>query len=118
MGHAAFWDAFGRVPHDDMRVWHDALEDGKSIPDVVATMQDYIASLTPRDLAPVPADCRPGRIRDESDIDYWNLRLADACTELWGTDRDGRVITEMSQMFLRASVRVSRLTDDLPPTHS
>ena len=118
MGHSASWDALARVPHDDMRVWHEAIDSGKSIPEVIATMQDYVASLTPRDLAPVPADCRPGRIRDESDIDYWNLRLADACKELWGTNRDGRVITEMSQMFLRASVRVSRLADDFPPTHS
>ena len=117
MGHSILWGAAGRIPHDDMRVWHEAIDTGKSPHDVIATMQDYVASLTPRDLAPIPADCRPGRIRDESDIDYWNLRLADACKELWGTDRDGRLITEMSQMFLRASVRVSRLNEDSAPTH-
>jgi hypothetical protein len=70
-----------------------------------------VSSLTPSDLASLPADCRPGFVLDESDIDYWNLRLAEECRTLWGTDRDGRMITEMSQFFLRASVRLSRLNE-------
>ena len=107
-----------RIPHNAMRIWHELIEAATGVPQAVSVMQDFVASLTPTDLASVPPDCRPSRIRDESDIDYWNLRLADACQELWATDRDGQTMIEMSQLFLRASVRVSRLMEASAVSHS
>jgi hypothetical protein len=101
----------GRIPHNAMRIWHEMIEHSGGPSEIVSIVQDFVSNLTPTDLAAVPEDCRPGRIRDESDIDFWNLRLADACHELWGTDRDGKTLIEMSQLFLRASVKVSRLLE-------
>lgn len=108
-----------RIPHNAMRIWHEQVDAAATIPQVVSITQDFISSLTPADLATVPQECRPGRIRDESDIDFWNLKLADACRALWGTDRDGQTLTEMSQLFQRASRRVSRLAEHpQPASHS
>ncbi len=106
-----------RIPHNAMRIWHELIEAAPAAPQAVSVMQDFVASLTPADLANVPPDCRPGRIRDASDIDFWNLRLADACRALWATDQDGQTITEMSQLFQRASIKVSRLAENNAISH-
>jgi hypothetical protein len=92
-----------------MHLWHELLERAVTEEQVIDIAQDYVASLTPDDLASIAPDCRPGRIRDGSDVDYWNVRLAEACREVWGTERDGRLLTEMSQFFLRASLTLSRI---------
>ena len=106
-----------RIAHNAMRVWHAQVDEATSIAEVVGSVQDLVASLAPADVASIPEDCRPGRIRDESDIDYWNLRLAEACQATWGTHRDAEILTEMAQFFLRASVKVSHLTEGHPPAH-
>jgi hypothetical protein len=97
-----------------MQLWDQLLDQAVNEAAIVDIAQDYVASLTPADLVTVPPECRPGRIRDHSDIDYWNLKLADEVRNLWGTERDGRMLTEMSHFFLRASVRLSHLNDHPP----
>ena len=104
-----------------MNMWHQLVENSATTEGVVAVARDYLSSLTPDDLGPVPLDCRPGRLRDESDIDFWNVRLADECRAVWGTNRDGRTLTELSQFFMRASVRISRVACEprvTPLTHA
>ena len=99
-----------------MHPWHEMLEHANDVGQVLAVTQRYLTSLAPADVVTIPEDCRAAHIRAESDVDYWNLRLADECRGLWGTDRDGRMITELSQFFLRASVRLSHLRS--PPLAS
>ena len=94
-----------------MHIWQKLTENAQSVEEVLDIAQDYIASLTPADLFTVPEECRPIRIRDESDIDFWNLRLAEECRAVWGTDRDGKLLTQLSQFFMCASVRLSRLNE-------
>ena len=96
-----------------MRLWYELLDSATDEKGVVDIAQDYVASLTPSDLVNVPENCRPGRIRDHSDIDHWNLKLAEEVRALWGTDRDGQRLTEMSQFFLHASLRLSRINERL-----
>ena len=100
-----------RIAHNALRRWHSQVEDAASVDQVIAGVQDFVSSLTPGDVAHLPNDCRPGRIRDESDIDFWNMRLAEACRARWGTGDDGEMLTEVAQLFLRASVKVSRLAE-------
>jgi hypothetical protein len=102
-------------PHDALHAWHELLDaagDGGQVLDIA---RRFVAELEPSDVSSLPPECRPGSIDHESDIDYWNLRYADECRDLWGTDRDGRVLTELSKFFLRASVRLSRISE---VTHS
>ena len=85
------------------------IDTAQSRSEVIDIARDYLSSLTTDDLASVPDDCRPGEIRDQSDIDFWNLQLAEELRSIWGTGRDGQMVTELSQFFLHASVRLSRL---------
>jgi len=103
--------ALERIAHNQLHHWQVQIDEAATVRDVVAEVQDFIAGLTPSDISHLPDDCRPGRIRDQGDIDFWNLRLAEACRALWGTNEDGEILTEVAQVFLRASVRVSRLAE-------
>jgi hypothetical protein len=96
-----------------MNLWQQLVETATTPHQVVEVARDFLASLSAEDLGSVPEDCRPRQIHDESDIDLWNLRLAEACRALWGSDRDGRMVTELAQFFQCASVRISRLGE--PP---
>jgi hypothetical protein len=98
-----------------MTVWYQRVDTAQTPGEVLGIARDYLASLTPEDLVTVPDDCRPGQIRDQSDIDFWNLRLAEELRTIWGTRRDGQMVTELAQFFLHASVRLSRLAE--PPPH-
>jgi hypothetical protein len=100
-----------------MSVWHQKVDSAESSGEVLGIARDFLTSLTPDDLASVPDDCRPGPIRDQSDIDFWNLRLAEELRAIWGTNRDGHMVTELAQFFLHASVRLSRL-GDAPPHYA
>ena len=97
-----------------MSVWHQMVDTAQSPGEVLDIARDYLSSLTADDLASVPDDCRPATLRDESDIDFWNLRLADELQAIWGTSRDGQMLTQLSQFFLHASVRLSRLGEPPP----
>jgi len=98
-----------------MSAWHQRVDTAQSPDEVLGIARDYLSSLTSEDLVSVPEDCRPAQVDDESDIDFWNLRLAEELRSIWGTQREGQMVTEMAQFFLHASVRLSRLSD--PPAH-
>jgi len=100
-----------------MNLWQQLVETAMTPHQVVEVARDYLASLSPEDLDSVPEDCRALRVRDESDIDLWNMRLAEACRAIWGSDRDGRIVTELAQFFQCASVRISRL-GELPSDYA
>ena len=98
-----------------MSAWHQRVDTAQSPDEVLGIARDYLSSLSAADLVSVPEDCRPARLDDQSDIDFWNLRLAEELRSIWGTQREGQMVTEMAQFFLHASVRLSRLSD--PPAH-
>ena len=96
-----------------MSLWHQMVDTAQTPGEVLDIARDFMSSLTPEDLVAVPEDCRPAELRDQSDIDFWNLRLAEELRSIWGTTRDGQTVTQMAQFFLHASVRLSRLGE--PP---
>ena len=98
-----------------MSAWHQRVDTAQSPDEVLGIARDYLSSLTSEDLVSVPEDCRPAQVDDESDIDFWNLRLAEELRSIWGTQREGQMVTEMAQFFLHASVRLSRISE--PPAH-
>jgi len=58
------------------RDWKALLDDAETERDVVALARDYFAMWTPSEIAALPADCRPGPIRDGEDITYWAFEYA------------------------------------------
>jgi len=94
-----------------MHPWHERLDRANDVEHVVGIARRFVKSYLPAQLRSIPDEYRPDRIRSESDIDFWNVQLAEGCRGLWGTDRDGRVLTELSQFFLHASLRLSQLNE-------
>jgi hypothetical protein len=93
-----------------MNAWSQRVDTARSPDEVLGVARDYLSSLSPADLVRIPEGCRPAQLDDQSDIDYWNLRLAEELRSIWGTERDGQVLTELAQFFLHASVRLSRVS--------
>jgi hypothetical protein len=91
--------------------WYRDIERTASPRQVVALARDYLATLTPRDLARVPQRCRPSRIFDEEDIVFWSGRLTEEYWQLRGTAADAAILQELWSFFLRATIHIERLRE-------
>lgn len=96
-----------------MSSWFQQIDAAKTPLEVVTITRDYLATWTPDELAHLPVQCRPGRIKDEQDIDQLHVRLV----EEYGRSRlDGEALAalqRMTSLIVRASVRIAQLqTED------
>ena len=90
-------------------VWHRQIEATASVEEVLVTIRDYLATLTPQELARLPEARRPGRIKGDDDIEYWTFKLSlqpDAPAEE-GVDLE--LMRTIFQHFLHASMRISQI---------
>jgi hypothetical protein len=85
--------------------WLSLILASSSEAEVASTARDYLATWTPEEIAQLPRDCRPGRIRDGEDIGNLAFRLARAhCFN----DED-EVLEKMMVFFTHASTRIAQL---------
>ena len=103
-----------------MTTWHGQIDGATSVADVVAIARDFVATWTPEELARLPGHCRPGKIRDESDIADLHARLAE---EYRVTRASGDALTTLqilTSFMVRTSVRIAQLGGDtsIPPSAS
>ena len=89
--------------------WRKALDEARSPADVVATMRDFLATLTPPELARLPEDCRPGRIKVEDDVEYWTFRLAQLVSAPPARPADALLAQGILNVFLHAMARFNHL---------
>lgn len=95
-----------------MTTWHGRIDDAKSVADVVSIARDFVATWTPEELGRLPVECRPGKIRDESDIADFHARLAE---EYRVTRASGEALTTLQALtsfMVSASVRIADLGGD------
>lgn len=109
-----------------MLSWFQQIDAAKSPTEVVAVTRDYLASWTPEELARLPSPCRPGRVKDEQDINGLHVCLV----EEYGRNRlSGDALSalqRLTSLIVRASVRIAQLQteensfpqDDDPPPPS
>ena len=78
--------------------------------------REYLASWYHGDLALIPEECRPTRIRDTDDLHYWSERLAEAfCAgALHGEKPD--LHRQMLAYFTAAAARADALPRPVQPT--
>jgi hypothetical protein len=90
-------------------VWHRQLETIGSVDEVLVAMRDYLATLTPEELARLPEARRPGRIKGDDDIEYWTFKLS----RQPGAEAEPGIDVDLMQTifhhFLHASVRISQI---------
>ena len=100
-----------------MSSWFQHIDAAKTPFEVVNITRDHLATWTPDELARLPAQCRPGRIRDEQDIEQLHLRLVEEYGRSRLSDDALAALQRMTSFIVRASVRIAQLRaeEDAPP---
>lgn len=56
--------------------WRGVIRAAASEAELVSITRDYLACWSPEEIARLPVECRPGRVRDGQDIGRWAFELA------------------------------------------
>jgi hypothetical protein len=89
--------------------WIQKIGMTRSQQDLVDLSREYLASWYHGDLAQIPEECRPTRLRDADDLHYWSERLAEGFCEgaLLGARPD--LHRQMLTFFMKAAGRCNAL---------
>lgn len=78
--------------------------------------REYLASWFHGDLALIPEECRPTRLRDTDDLHYWSERLAEAFCEAGLHGEKPELHRQMLAFFMTAAARSDALPRPILPT--
>jgi len=94
--------------------WRNLILDSTHEDEVVELVRDHMARWSPEEIARLPQDCRPPRIRDAEDIGRWAFELASThCAGTIAHD-DEPLLERMLEFVTQAAVRLSELRAQLP----
>jgi hypothetical protein len=91
--------------------WYRQIDNAKGAHEVVGILRDYIANWSPGEIARLPEACRPGRLRDEQDVELLHAQLVEAYRETRETGENLIALQEMTGMVVRASIRIAEVGD-------
>jgi hypothetical protein len=94
-----------------MIAWYHLIDDAQNPHEVVAITRDYIASWTPQELALLPVACRPGKLRDEEDIEMLHSSLVDEYRNTRASGEELSYLQQLTSFLVRASIRIAELRD-------
>jgi hypothetical protein len=83
----------------------DKLKIAHAEDEVVALVRDYIGDWMPDELAHIPENCRPAKIRDAEDIN--ELAFAMACARI--ASESDPFLDEMESFFAQACKRIAQI---------
>jgi hypothetical protein len=93
--------------------WHAMLDSAETEADVVRITREFLATLSPYDIARLPPHCRPGKMVDMSDISgYAFVIVRHRCVPGAGT---ARVAHKLASFFTSASTRLARICSTHQP---
>lgn len=101
-----------------MSTGHRQIEEAVTVAEVVAIARDFLATLTPRELARLPARCRPGKTRDETDIAELHAQLAEEFRLTRASGDELTTLQALTGFMVRASLRIAQLGGDTSVTES
>ena len=99
------------APLDD---WRNLIRDSATEEEVVSLVRDHMARWSPEEIARLPDDCRPGRIRDGDDISHWAYLLASNHCAGTRPGDDETLLERMLEFVTQAAIRVSELRAEAP----
>lgn len=99
------------MPHDD---WRNLLRESAHEDEVLTLVRDHMARWSPEEIARLPHDCRPGRIRDADDISHWAYQLASNHCARTMRGEDEPLLERMLELVTQAAVRLSELKAEAP----
>ena len=92
-----------------MNSWLRAIDSATTEAEIVTQTRDFLSLVNPRDLQPLPAECRDLRIESNDDIPRVKERLARACDGLRAGPGEGERVLELLSYVARASDRLGEI---------
>ena len=92
-----------------MTSWHDAISHAPDRKALAALVNDYLAMWSPAEMARLPANCRPDRIRGVEDIAYWRQILSDRYCSGAVHDQDSGTLSRLIGFLNAAAERLGEL---------
>jgi hypothetical protein len=103
------------APRED---WRNLILEAAHEDEVLALVRDHMALWAPHEIARLPEDCRPGRIRDAEDISRWAFNLASTHCAQNVSAEDEPFLDRMLEFVTQAAIRLSALqATDSPEGH-
>jgi hypothetical protein len=103
------------APRED---WRNLILASTQEEDVLELVRDHMARWSPEEIARLPEDCRPPRIRDSEDISRWAFDLASTHCAQTIRAEDEFLLDRMLEFVTQAAVRLSELKANSPSTIS
>lgn len=90
--------------------WQSRIRSARDDEAVVSVVVDYGAAWSPGDIACLPRNCWPGRVRDRDDVAAWAVQLAREELKVVG-DTEGHVLLHcIAAVFSEAAVRLTQIS--------
>jgi hypothetical protein len=100
--------AAGAQTKDSMLHWFRQIDSASSAGEIVAIARDYLATWTPRELAKLPRDCRPGRVKSAGDIEQLHACLVEEYRQNRLAGEELSALQRLTSFIVRASVRLAQ----------
>lgn len=97
--------------------WFRQIDDANNAREVVAITRDYLATWTPKDLAKLPRECRPGRVKSAGDIEQLHACLVEEYRQNRLAGEELSALQRLTSFVVRASIRLAQFDDDGPGEH-
>lgn len=88
--------------------WFRQIENAGSAEEVVAIARDYFATWTPQDLAKLPRECRPGRMKSPGDVEQLHACLVEEYRQNRLASEELSALQRLTSFVVRASVRLAQ----------
>ncbi len=90
--------------------WNKEIRAARTWQELLALSKDFVAKLSPREVATLPATCREIRIKGTDDLYFWHERLAEEFFALAAKDDPSPAHRELLDFFTAAADRASELS--------
>lgn len=87
--------------------WQDQLDAATTEADVVAVVREFMATVSPWEVARLPEGLRPRKITDASDITQYAFELVRG--DVLDNEGTQRALHRLAHLFSRASLRLSAI---------
>lgn len=93
-------------PHGHPLTWQERLDQALTEDEVVSVAREYLATVTPQEVARMPVAVRPGKLVDANDVTTYAFDLVRAeCDDAMGTS----ALQRLAHIMSRASIRLSEI---------
>ena len=89
--------------------WRSVIQAAANEDELVGVMRDWLACWSPEEIARLPVECRPGRVRDAVDIGRWAFELTSCHLARKLGPEDEPLLLKMMLFVNEAGERVARL---------